>query len=69
MVFGGAGKEQLQLNEETVWAGEPGNNVPDSLYPVIKKIRALLFEGKGKEAQDYANAHMPRRAATSELVG
>ena len=27
MVFGQPGRERLQINEETVWAGEPGNNV------------------------------------------
>jgi alpha-L-fucosidase 2 len=69
MVFGGTAKEQLQLNEETVWAGEPGNNVPDSLYPVIRHIRSVLFEGKNKEAQEYANQHMPRRAATNNNYG
>ncbi len=42
MVFGNPQKEELQLNEETVWAGEPGNNVPKNVYPNIEEIRKLL---------------------------
>ena len=63
MIYGGPAEEQLQLNEETIWAGEPGNNVPDSLYPVIQQIRKLLFEEKYKEAQEYALKYMPRSPA------
>lgn len=62
MVFGNPEKEELQLNEETVWAGEPGNNVPKNVYSNIEKIRKLLFEGKNQEAQDLANATFPRQA-------
>ncbi len=62
MVFGNPQKEQLQLNEETVWAGEPGNNVPQNVYPNIQEIRRLLFEGKNKEAQALANKTFPRQA-------
>ena len=62
MVFGNPQKEELQLNEETVWAGEPGNNVPKNVYSSIEEIRKLLFEGKNKEAQDVANKTFPRQA-------
>ena len=61
MVFGNPAKEELQLNEETVWAGEPGNNIPKNVFPEIEKIRKLLFEGKNKEAQDLANTTFPRK--------
>jgi alpha-L-fucosidase 2 len=69
MIFGNAGQEQLQLNEETVWAGEPGNNVVDSLYPAIQEVRKLLFEGKYKEAQDLALSKIPRRVAPDNNYG
>lgn len=62
MVFGNPQKEELQLNEETVWAGEPGNNVPKNVYPNIEAIRKLLFEGKNKEAQALALTTFPRQA-------
>jgi alpha-L-fucosidase 2 len=62
MVFGSPGKEQLQLNEETIWAGEPGNNVPKGVFDNIQEIRRLLFAGKNKEAQDLSNETFPRQA-------
>ncbi|WP_114778782.1 glycoside hydrolase family 95 protein [Botryobacter ruber] len=62
MVFGGAAKEQLQLNEETVWAGEPGNNINPALKDGLPEIRKLIFEGKHKEAQALALEKVPRQA-------
>lgn len=51
MVFGGTAREELQLNEETFWAGGPySNNNPDGLK-VLPEIRRLIFEGKTLEAQ------------------
>jgi len=69
MVFGNPEKEELQLNEETVWAGEPGNNVPKNVYPNIEEIRKLLFAGKNKEAQDLANKTFPRQAPANLNYG
>lgn len=62
MLFGGTDIDKIQLNEETVWAGEPGNNIPDGVFPHIKKIRQLLFKGKNKEAQELAKVVFPRQA-------
>ncbi|MEJ6980903.1 glycoside hydrolase family 95 protein [Pedobacter sp. P351] len=69
MVFGNPAKEQLQLNEETVWAGEPGNNVKPDLYPSIQEVRKLIFEGKYKEAQDLATTKIPRKPAADNNYG
>lgn len=60
MVFGGTTQEQLQLNEETVWAGEPGNNINTELYGALPQIRQLIFAGKYKEAQALALEKFPR---------
>jgi alpha-L-fucosidase 2 len=61
MIFGNPEKEQLQLNEETVWAGEPGNNLPvTDFHDALPQIRKLIFEGKYKEAQDLAMQKIPR---------
>ncbi len=62
MVFGGAAQEHLQLNEETIWAGEPGNNVPKNTFDSIQKIRKLLNEGQFQEAQNVSNRTYPRKA-------
>jgi alpha-L-fucosidase 2 len=53
MVFGDPAKEHLQLNEETVWAGQPNSNANPSVEPgAIDEIRKLIFEGKYRAAQD-----------------
>jgi alpha-L-fucosidase 2 len=62
MIFGKPEQERLQLNEETVWAGEPGNNIIEGTYDSIQQIRRLIFEGKYKEAQDLSNKTFPRHA-------
>ncbi|UKM66474.1 glycoside hydrolase family 95 protein [Flavobacteriaceae bacterium GSB9] len=69
MLFGGVEHDKIQLNEETVWAGEPGNNVPKDYYKQIEEIRNLLFNGKYKEAQDMANAVFPRGAEEGNNYG
>ena len=58
MVFGQPGREELQLNEETVWAGEPGNNVNPDVAKHIPVVRQMLDEGKYIEAQNYADEHI-----------
>ncbi len=62
MIFGGASQEHLQLNEETIWAGEPGNNVPKNTFDSIQKIRKLLNENKFEQAQNLSNTTYPRQA-------
>ncbi|MBE6238941.1 MAG: glycoside hydrolase family 95 protein [Bacteroidales bacterium] len=53
MVFGDPAKEHLQLNEETVWAGQPNSNANPSVEPgAIDEIRKLIFDGKYRAAQD-----------------
>ncbi len=67
MVFGSPAREQLQLNEETVWAGGPNNNVNPGAFPIIRKTRELILAGKYVEAQrlvdeklqPYGNSGMP----------
>lgn len=69
MVFGKIQNERIQLNEETVWAGEPGNNVPQNVYPLIQQLRELLFTGKNEEAQQLANETFPRQAPENSNYG
>lgn len=51
MVFGNPEKEQVQLNEETIWAGSPYNNIYSGMEEVVPELRKLLFEKKFAEAQ------------------
>lgn len=69
MVFGQVEQEQLQLNEENIWAGEPGNNIFPGVYPGIQQIRQLINEGKFTEAQELSNQVFPRSAGNSNNYG
>jgi len=58
MVYGDDKKETIQLNEETFWAGEPGNNLVQGFKEELPKIRELIFAGKNKQAHDIANTKL-----------
>jgi len=69
MIFGTPSTEHLQLNEETVWAGEPGNNIPGGFREILSEVRSLIFEGKYKEAQDLVMSRIPRNAPDTTNYG
>lgn len=52
MVYGGTAREELQLNEETVWGGGPHRNDNPAALDSLAKIRELIFADKNKEAQN-----------------
>ena len=52
MVYGGVEDEELQLNEETFWAGGPHNNLNPKGREALGEIRKLVFADKFKEAQN-----------------
>lgn len=53
MVFGGTSYERIQLNEETVWAGQPNSNANPDIEPgALEEIRQLIFQGRYRAAQD-----------------
>ncbi|HEV2395150.1 MAG TPA: glycoside hydrolase family 95 protein [Verrucomicrobiae bacterium] len=54
MVFGGVTTERLQLNEDTLWTGQPHEYQHEGAAKYLPTIRQLLFEGKQKEAEDLA---------------
>ena len=57
MVYGGIEREELQLNEETFWAGSPYNNNNPNAVHVLPVVRKLIFEGRNKEAQRLIDAN------------
>ena len=61
MVFGNVYSDHIQLNEETIWAGQPNNNANPEAREYLPKVRQLVWEGKYKEAQDMATAHVQSR--------
>jgi len=55
MVFGTPAAEHIQLNEETLWAGQPNQVLNPEAKEYLPKVRQLIFEGKYKEAETLAN--------------
>ena len=54
MVFGGVEQERLQVNEDTLWTGEPHEYQHPGAVEVLPELRRLLGEGRQKEAETLA---------------
>ena len=67
MVFGTPAVEHIQLNEETIWAGQPNNVVNPNAKEALPEVRQLIFEGKYKEAQALADAKVMPRAVDKNM--
>ena len=67
MVYGTPAVEHIQLNEETIWAGQPNNVVNPNAKQYLPEVRRLIFEGKYKEAQELANAKVMPVAAGKNM--
>jgi len=61
MVFGGAGGERLQLNEESLWAGEPLDVYPDNFAVHLKAVQQLVMAGKISEARKLGIARLTKK--------
>ncbi len=75
MVYGGIDREELQLNDETLWGGSPYRNDCPEASDSLAKVRELIFAGRNAEAQDliertfYAGKHgMPYQTIGSLLM-
>src|SRR5262245_23229660 len=72
MVFGGIDLERIQLNEDTVWAGERRDRINPEALKKLAEVRRLLFAGKPLEAQQLAESSMmgiPRRLPPYQPLG
>ena len=58
MVFGGTDEERLQINESTLWGGEPHDYSNPDAYANLDRVRELIFAGKVAEAEALATAMM-----------
>ena len=58
MVYGNVAAERIQLNEESIWAGQPNTNVNPSARDYLPQVRDLALAGKNHEAQQMANDHV-----------
>jgi len=72
MVFGGAGREHLQLNESTLWAGGPYDPSNTNALAVLPEVRRLIFAGKYDEAHKLVGDKMmavPLREMPYQTLG
>lgn len=58
MVFGGTAREQIQLNEDTLWSGFPRDTNNYEALRYLKRVRGLVTEGRYAEAEETINARM-----------
>jgi len=72
MVFGRPDHEQIQLNEESIWAGSKiDNNSPEALTH-LTALREALFRGEYKKANDLASRYFigtPPRIRSYQPLG
>ena len=75
MVYGGTAREELQLNDETMWGGSPYRNDKPEALESLPQVRELIFAGKNMEAQNliqenfYAGKHgMPYQTIGSLII-
>ena len=64
MIFGGIEQERLQLNEDSLWAGQPYDPANPAARSALPHIRALIFAGKIAEAETLANKTMLGKPST-----
>lgn len=72
MVFGGPNKERIQLNEESLWSGQPLDCNPKGALDHLPEIRRLLFEGKNAEAHQLATKYLlgdPKSVRSYQTLG
>ena len=71
MVFGNPAREQLQLNEETMWGGGPHRNDSPNMLKVLDEVRSLIFAGKekGAEALLEKNMRTPHNGMPYQTIG
>ena len=50
MIFGGVSRERIQLNEDTLWAGEPSDEEGYSIRENIDVVRRLIYGRKYAQA-------------------
>ncbi|BBD99907.1 alpha/beta hydrolase [Sphingobium amiense] len=64
MVFGGTAQEKLQLNESTLWAGQPYDPVNPEAKANLPRVRELIFAGRIAEAEALANRTLMAKPLT-----
>ncbi len=72
MVYGGVTREEIQLNEDTLWAGGPYDPVHKGAVANLAEVRRLIFAGQYLEADALIEKGMmaqPERQMSYQTVG
>ena len=54
MLYGGAHRETISLNEDTLWSGYPRTSQREGMSACFQRIRKLVMQGEMKQAQTLA---------------
>ena len=49
-VWGGIDREVINLNEDSLWTGEPGYEINPKALPALPEVRRLLLAGENAQA-------------------
>ena len=69
MVFGGVGRERLQLNDDTLWSGSPRDWDNPKAKDVLPEIRKAIFAGQYVEADALAKKMMGPYTESYQSLG
>lgn len=71
MIYGGVCNDEIQLNEETFWAGGPYRNDNPEAKEALSRIRDLIFAGQNSEAQNLVDKTFatPRNGMPYQTIG
>lgn len=71
MVYGDPVREQIQLNEETMWGGGPHRNDSPAMLNILPQVRTLIFNGQEKEAENLLdkNIRTPHNGMPYQTIG
>ncbi|WP_082562028.1 glycoside hydrolase family 95 protein [Paenibacillus sp. Root444D2] len=58
MVYGGTNRERIQLNEDTLWSGEPRETVRYDAERHLDPVREMIFSKKYAEAEQIIEQYM-----------
>ncbi len=61
MVFGGVVRDEIQLNEDTLWSGGPYSPVNPEAKEALADVRRLILAGEFRKAEELSDAHLMGR--------
>ncbi|MDR1024948.1 MAG: glycoside hydrolase family 95 protein, partial [Treponema sp.] len=72
MLYGGANRDLVSLNEDSIWEGKPVDKLNPKGLAALPRVRELIFEGRLKEAVELGSKTMvsiPRHPFSYQTLG